>query len=325
MKAVHIIMKVVGALVAVICLLGFFGGVGTMVQGDTDFDVVMLTAMLFVGVVCGVVLFLHERIGNAVASKGASNATPNAARAQKQSKYPSGMLFFSLYGLVLGVVLFSTLAILAVVNPDAIAAPIAVLVMMAIAVLLVILGIRGVLSYRNQKRMNPSMKLHPLAIFFIALLGIGTVVSIPSALFGTFEEANLGRALDPYVQESFSDEGIPMPDDPHFVFYDADTHSFSVPNRNTFPQGTNDPDEVNVVVVYDVGLTAIGEWVTADTGEYVKDAEAQYATIQIVRLEDWALISETTVYEDKDFDEGQGTYSLEGMHEAVRYINSAME
>ena len=126
------------------------------------------------------------------------------------------------------------------------------------------------------------------------------ILILPGLIYGSLfalrfirgqENRRMTDTLAPYVRESFSAEGVPMPENPFFVLYDLDKKAFNVVYGRKYPLGTNDASKVSVVIAYQTRRDQVGRWVdSTDANQVYSNAYAAFADVYVIRLADWALI-----------------------------------
>lgn len=236
----------------------------------------------------------------------------NPVKSKKQR--PTLTLVLSFISLMVGLV-WSSACVTILTGSAMQVSMVRALVLMGFSVLFLLLGIRGVLRWRAM--MKAGGKRPGTAVFVIvcvvAVMLVGEAVLVLPA---TFRSTRMDTVLRSYVQSSFSDEDVPLPENPRFVFYHNDR--FSIPSSQ-YPRGTHDPDQVNVVVMYTEGQSTNGVWVNRGTGQKVGDARAQNVTLYVIRLEDWALIDQQHFSEQLDYDETG--INVTGMSAVRNYLN----
>lgn len=199
-----------------------------------------------------------------------------------------------------------------------------VVILIITLIIFLIISIRGFVKWRKYKKDNPGYKVHPLAIFFVALFVIGGISTFVVQFPNMYISLHIKAVIEPYVKDDFTDENVPMPDNPHFVFYNMDTKGFSAPNKKYYNCGTKNPDEANVVVAYSNDVEKNGKWVYANSGNYAGDAYEQCVYIFVIRTYDWALIDSTVVSEQMDYGKKNkklDTKSIDGIDEVRYYLN----
>ena len=77
-------------------------------------------------------------------------------------------------------------------------------------------------------------------------------------------------------------------------------------------------EEVNVVVEYSSSFGKNGKWVNSETGEKITDSRTQTVEVHVIRLEDWALISETSFTYQLDMNEKEKNET--SMNSMVNYL-----
>lgn len=114
-RAVNIIITVIGWLMAVLCALGTFGGIATIVQTSSpDTDDVLLTIALIVGMVLGILIILRNKIfqhvGKTPAQVDGEPQTQPAAQAQPAQFSGNGteMAATKAYSIAISVLMLAT-------------------------------------------------------------------------------------------------------------------------------------------------------------------------------------------------------------------------
>ena len=95
------------------------------------------------------------------------------------------------------------------------------------------------------------------------------------------------------------------------------------PSRGTYPQGTSDPKETNVVVAYRESVQKDGVWVDKSTGKNVGAGLKQKVSLYVIRLDDWSLITQADFSVQLDYGEN-GTNVLH-MNQVESYLNNLFE
>lgn len=150
------------------------------------------------------------------------------------------------------------------------------------------------------RKSDPEAKIHPLAIFFIVLFLVGGLATTFASMPQIYQSTRLETGLRQYVKDEISEKTVPMPENPHYVFYDLDTKKFAVPGKN-FYRRTKNPSEANVIVAYRSEIARNGTWVKANGGARVGDAYVQRVTLYVLRTSDWSLIATNTVEEQMGY------------------------
>ena len=187
-------------------------------------------------------------------------------------------------------------------------------IVIVISLVCLIIGI--VLLLKRSKRMKNGGKKPGVAVIVILLVVLiaGTPVALNTMkFFGS--STKLTSELKKYVKDSYSSTNAELPDNPRFVFYNGG--SFTEPSSK-YIYGTGNPDEVNVVVEYSSKISRNGEWVDQKTGKKVSDALTQTVDVHVIRLEDWALIDETSF--TYQLDQNESEMNVLGMNEFESYL-----
>lgn len=187
-------------------------------------------------------------------------------------------------------------------------------IVIVISLICIIIGI--VLLLKRSQRMKNGGKKPGVVVIVIMLVVL--IAGIPVAMntmkiFGS--STKLTSELKKYVKDSYSSTDAELPDKPRFVFYNDGR--FSEPSSN-YIYGTGNPDEVNVVVEYSSKISRNGEWVNKGTGDKISDALTQTVDVHVIRLEDWALINETSFTYQLRQDESE--MNVTGMNEFESYL-----
>ena len=190
------------------------------------------------------------------------------------------------------------------------------LILLVFSALFLFLGIRGLLTWKKIS-LSEGGTIPKAVPVIVGIVGVLLVIQMALVFPGMWDNGKMNNALKPYVQEEYTDEDVKMPEDPHFVFYH--NGSFSVPSSR-FTKGTDDPDQVNVVVAYSDSVSKNGICVNSATGEKVSDARVQNVTLDVIRLEDWALIDEVKF--SQQLKENENGVNVLGMNQVESYLNS---
>ena len=118
------------------------------------------------------------------------------------------------------------------------------------------------------------------------------------------------------------------------MFYNLERKLFELPDPERYPYGTDNPDEANVVVCYEMTVSKVGNWVTSGNS-IVADAFAQNIHLYLVRTSDWALIIENTVSDNLDYSEtgnrkpdqikDWNSKSIDSFSEVAEYLKTVFE
>ncbi|MBR3873667.1 MAG: hypothetical protein IKJ26_05775 [Clostridia bacterium] len=134
------------------------------------------------------------------------------------------------------------------------------------------------------------------------------------------------RTLRPFVKGGYTQSGVSLPNDPHYVLLNE--NKFQVPASNLFSGKARSPKEVNVIVSCFEGSERIGTAVNTQGGMRAGVAYTEYVDVSIIRLEDWALVSRQRVYAEQDKLEKMDvryTYTMNvAGHEVAKYLNTLM-
>ncbi len=240
-------------------------------------------------------------------------------------KKPSLAIALYSYLLLLGITILMVLSIMLIagntLNPGGTA------ILVIILILVLTISIKGIVKWRRYKKNTPDYKLHPLAIFFIVLFFIGGLSTFVVAFPRYYVSLHIKAVIEPYVKDDFTEEDVPMPDDPYFVFYNMDTKSFAAPGKK-YNRGTKEPEKANVVVAYSTDVRNNGKWVDAGTGKYAGEAYEQRVYLYVIRKSDWALIDSTVVAEQMDYGKKNkklDTKAIDGIDEVADYLNGLIK
>ena len=221
-------------------------------------------------------------------------------------------LVLSVLSILVGIVWTGALIILAGTG----GAPIVRLLMLFFfSALFLVLGIRGFLKWKKTSGAEGTTIPRVVPIL-LGMVGVLLVIQMATVFPHLWKNGQLDRALIPYVKDDYTAEDVKLPDHPRFVFYH--NGSFSVPPQR-FINGTDDPKQVNVVVAYMDSVSENGIWVNSETGEKVSDARVQKVTLQIIRLEDWALIDEVKF--SQRLKQNENGVNVLGMNSVETYLN----
>ena len=240
---------------------------------------------------------------------------------KQTSKHPTVMLTLSVVSLMIGTVWIAA-SVTVITSMSAQVEAWRAVILILFSALFVGLGVRGLLRWRAAgKPGNP--RNNKIALAILGVVGVMMLTMMATTLPGTWRTGRLNSTLLPLVQEDFSDRHGALPDNPRFVFYNLDTGRFSIPSTRLYPNGTNDPAEVNVVIAYTEGQQKSGSWVSKNTGKKVSDAYSQGVTLYVLRAEDWSLVTKTHFSQQLRYDEN-GVNVL-GMNSVVSYINNLLD
>ncbi|MCR4687500.1 MAG: hypothetical protein K5659_08010 [Lachnospiraceae bacterium] len=231
------------------------------------------------------------------------------------------ILILSIISLVIGVVWTMTTFVVALTYSSV--PLVRIVVLLAISILFIILGVLGIMLRPREKKDGKKKSKAGIIIAVVVCL-VFLLGSIPliSSLSFIGHRGVLNSALDKYVKDDWTEEGVAMPDNPYFVFYCENDGNFAVP-ASSYTKGTDDPKKVNVVVMYKDETFRDGTWVGSVSGEEVGAAMTQRTHVYILRLNDWALIDDHVF----DFALGYGEKSVNstGRDEIKTYINNIVK
>ena len=237
---------------------------------------------------------------------------------KQKKKHSTRTLVLSIVCLVIGVIFLAVLVIMAnagnKLNPGGAAGD------AVIGAMFLILGIVELLRWRRMAASDPSKKPGRVVGIILAVVAVLFLVQAGISLPPMWRNMRMNGALRAYVQDSYAATEAALPEDPWFVFYH--NGSFSVPS-SAYARGTDDPDKVNVVVAYTESVSTNGTWVEQGTNETVADARVQNVTLNVIRLEDWALIDTASFSEQLDYDE-TGVNVL-GMNQVRSYLGDLFD
>ena len=121
------------------------------------------------------------------------------------------------------------------------------------------------------------------------------------------------RTLRPFVKGGYTQSGVSLPNDPHYVLLNE--NKFQVPASNLFSGKARSPKEVNVIVSCFEGSERIGTAVNTQGGMRAGEAYT-------------ALVSRQRVYAEQDKLEKMDvryTYTMNvAGHEVAKYLNTLM-
>ena len=228
---------------------------------------------------------------------------------KKKSMNPTVKFVLSVISLMIGIV-WVTASITVISSMTTAVKPGGVVVLLLFSALFLTLGIRGLLRWRSQQQAG-GKKPGKAVIAILSAMGVLLLAEMVLVLPATWQTGRLNSTLQPYVQESWSDGKGTMPEHPRFVFYNMTTGQFSVPSRGTYPQGTSDPKETNVVVAYRESVQKDGVWVDKKVSLYV------------IRLDDWSLITQADFSVQLDY--GENGRNVLHMNQVESYLNDLFE
>ena len=190
------------------------------------------------------------------------------------------------------------------------------LILLLFSAMFLFLGIRGLLAWRKDAS-EKGVKIPKAVPIILGVVAVLLVIQMTLTFPYLWKNGQLSRALKPYVKEDYSAEDVKLPENPRFVFYH--NGSFSVPSSR-YRLGTDDPNQVNVVVAYDESVSKNGIWVDSATGEKVSDARVQNVKLYVIRKEDWALIDEVKF--SQRLKQNENGVNVLGMNSVENYLNS---
>ena len=240
---------------------------------------------------------------------------------KKKSMNPTVKFVLSVISLMIGIV-WVTASITVFSSMTAAVKPGGVVVLLLFSALFLTLGIRGLLRWRSQQQAG-GKKPGKAVIAILSAMGVLLLAEMVLVLPATWQTGRLNSTLQPYVQESWSDGKGTMPEHPRFVFYNMTTGQFSVPSRGTYPQGTSDPKETNVVVAYRESVQKDGVWVDKSTGKNVGAGLKQKVSLYVIRLDDWSLITQADFSVQLDY--GENGRNVLHMNQVESYLNNLFE
>ena len=226
-------------------------------------------------------------------------------------------LVLSLVSLMVAVVWMSAFVTVTSSYPDLSTA--GVMIVLLIGVVFLIAGISGLFRWSAMRKAG-GKKTGPAVWIILGIVAVLIVFQMFNTLPIFRTNGKLASALKGYVKEEFSSEQAKMPEDPWFVFYNNGI--FSSPSSE-YLRGTDDPSKVNVVVMYEEGTAANGDWIDKNSGQYLGDAEVQQVTLYVVRLDDWALIDKESFSQQLDY--GENGINVLGMNEVQTYLNDLIK
>ena len=148
-----------------------------------------------------------------------------------------------------------------------------------------ILGIVFLIVYLRKTKGKPELRAKlPVKLAFAAFSLIACVALIMGIVSGVrqVELNNTVKVIYPPHGE------FVMPENPKFVFYSSEEHWLYYPDKGHYSCAAENPDEVNVIVVYHSEVHRSGKWVNSKTGDKVRDSYVQEVRLSVKLRENGA-------------------------------------
>lgn len=135
------------------------------------------------------------------------------------------------------------------------------------------------------------MRMKKTKYIIFALSGLVILCAVLSAVVkdDSGREKKLKAALEPFLKEEEPASGGTLPASPRFVLYDMDSKEVYIPDAKRYSKGTDDPDQVNVVVAYDQVFNSGRFYAQTEKGRqtvYSRDLR-----VSVIQLDGWKLIA----------------------------------
>lgn len=210
----------------------------------------------------------------------------------------------------------------------------------AVGVLFAVLGIWGNVRLNKRLKAMPEeqraakRKKYGLIAIICAVVIAGPAITVVS---NSLTKTRMHDAVFENCRDEYSATYVEAPENVKFVFVDAVlangrfSEKSEVDTSNNAPYGkyyTSNPNKVNVAVFYRVTTEKIGTWVT-QSGSTISGAYAQKLELSVVRLSDWALISENSIpasHKSENLSKDKKTYTIDTNDEkVVSYLTELFE
>ena len=150
----------------------------------------------------------------------------------------------------------------------------------------------------TEKRFTKRQKKVMLWVLLVLAAGCCFLAYSLTKNLKPIESKKLTQGVIPYIHDDVTPEsGGVLPENPRFVLYNMDTKKVYIPNPKYFTLGTDDPEQVNVIVAYRQVLNARYEYYDKEKKMYMP-AYARDLVVDIIEKDNWKLIKRGTFEEN---------------------------
>ena len=162
----------------------------------------------------------------------------------------------------------------------------------------------------------------------IVILVLGVLGLIP-ALFIKNEPITsdkLTQGVMPFIQNKEAVSGGELPPQPKFVLYDMDSNTVYIPDTDMYRNGTDDPEEVNVIVAYRQKMVKGRFYYYSQADKNYHYVYSRDLEVSVIQKDGWKLIVKRTFEENGGVDEPTPiNWKNKLQSEASEFINSVMD